>query len=98
MQNELKPCYHCASSDVRVDFYQGSEPLAVCSNCGFSTFLYDWNIRPIEDTLRAEDEKLRARGAVLEELSQYLIDNIRFIPTPKMDHIEALVQKLEALK
>ena len=55
---ELKPCPFCGSDNVKSE-----EPLDViyCLDCGaeMATDLGDWNTRPIEDALQAENERLK---------------------------------------
>ena len=92
--SELKPCQRCKealrlSVQTNHEFYGPDESLyffVLCSACGHSSYseytreeaIKDWNTRPIEDALRAENEQLKVR---VTELSNALLvekaDNAR---------------------
>ena len=80
MQSELalKPCPFCGEAPRRVEhphfkILTCSKVFCVGNGLYFSPEL--WNIRPIEDALRAENETLRARVEELEELTETLNQN-----------------------
>lgn len=63
MSEELKPCPFCGGSKVFVNCTE-----YVKCTCGASNGSdADWNTRPIEDALRAENEALQKAIAVLKQ-------------------------------
>lgn len=68
MSDELKPCPFCGSSHIRNIENGMGQNLTGCNSCG-SRITYQiedlelaakvWNTRPVEDALRAENERLR---------------------------------------
>lgn len=79
---DLKPCPFCGSENAKLDNdYLPKYFVPKCKDCGLSHGLFDsykqaieaWNYRPIEDALRAENERLRAMIS-----SVYVV-----APTPK---------------
>ena len=58
--SELRECPACGSKAKRDDsLTQGVEGVARCTACSFAACLSDWNHRPKEDRLRAQNERLR---------------------------------------
>lgn len=67
MSEELKPCPFCGGEAETNMILFDSKEIISCSNrkcyahyTGFTTTRKAWNTRPIEDALRAENERLRA--------------------------------------
>lgn len=82
--DELKPCPFCGSrSTLRRNYTIGANNpgyIVQCIMCGISTpqtmseemSSYYWNTRPIEEKLRAENERLRAALAWYADEKHYL--------------------------
>ena len=81
MTEELKPCPFCGGTNCGVR--AGTDQIwCVCG--GHSP--YGWNSRPIEDKLRAENERLRE---ALEEIVDYQVYRFRLLP-----HQNELLEKV----
>jgi IS5 family transposase len=67
MNDELKPCPFCGSSDVK----EYTDKSIHCRQCGAESGV-DWNTRPLEDSLRAQlaekDAELDAADAALTHI------------------------------
>lgn len=72
--SELKPCPFCGKENEAkyvVDY--GGRTIFKCQWCGASHQSQDdWNTRPIEDTLRAENARLKDVLKQLEWLSRFV--------------------------
>lgn len=84
MTDELKPCPFCGlkpNLNEAVTYQNGEKSSAFvrCPHCGLAYSFGDkneqavsrWNTRPIEDALRAENERLRAALAWYADISNY---------------------------
>jgi len=61
MSEELKPCPFCGT-DIILEGSLSDGEWYICDYCGAESGgdgVNGWNTRPIEDTLRAENERLR---------------------------------------
>jgi hypothetical protein len=77
--SELKPCPFCGKSDMLKIKETKSAPILTfisCNRCGGDVCQDDerdvWNRRPIEDGLRSEVARLKARLGEAEEIVHYL--------------------------
>jgi hypothetical protein len=102
MKNELKPCPFCGSkADAKKDIYGRNIARCARVNCAAHRFWWDisdWNSRPTEDALRAENKSLQA---IVEAARKYITAlekymHINHIVTTKP--IEKAAAKWEALK
>lgn len=98
MPDEMKmlPCPFCGSdADISA---VSSDDDPHCFICGFSVFRETWNTRPIEDTLRAENARLKAQIAEAQKgsitLSEVLIADAYQI---EIDQLKARLEAAEAL-
>ena len=67
--SELKPCPFCGYDRI-ADTKEIFPGKAQCTNCGATA--PNWNTRPIEDALRAENELLRkALGGLLHIIEEH---------------------------
>jgi len=71
---ELKPCPFCGCDDIFVDDSLAPHHyIAVCEMCGAGLdHIAAWNHRPIEDAIRAENERLTE---ALEKIGSHSCDN-----------------------
>jgi len=79
---ELKPCPFCNKQDLKIVPDPGDEKYyhIVCEHCGslingyryIENLQIHWSMRPIEDALQAEIERLKARVAELEAQQRWI--------------------------
>ena len=92
MNDKLKPCPFCGSSNTTLDYYEISCPqeigtLVFCSDCGsYSTSVDRWNTRPIENALEARVAELEAENEKLKAAQEWISveDDL-----PKEDYAES---------
>lgn len=92
MSEKLKPCPKCGSDAVKLDYRWDSITLSkhyfvCCVNC--DTYFYGnysedstiarWNIRPAEDALKAEVEKLKVELAARESALKIAHNDIKWL-------------------
>jgi hypothetical protein len=100
MTDELKPCPFCGSDNKDIKNIKHRRSDVKCYNCRargpWRCSTIDWNHRPIEDALRAENARLR------EEFENFVnaIEHAHFNPywftggKPKADeHVRAQIRK-----
>lgn len=98
MESELKPCPFCFSPAEK-----DKHGAVYCTNTDCPQ-LYPsdapdvarWNSRPIEDALRTENEKLRARCEAYEEFATALREEVRLWREFGQTSPEAMVKILSA--
>ena len=98
--SELKACPFCSSSKIR-EFNSLFPGIGECQNC--VAVSSKWQSRPIEDALRAENEKLRdaidmACGHLCNALGEWQSVDILYVPDPERDAKLALNVLEEVLK
>lgn len=72
MENELKSCPCCESTDLKgqsisrnmLDCFQS---YVTCNKCGLCQLEFNWNTRPIEDKLKDEIKELESDLATLKD-------------------------------
>ena len=67
--SNLRPCPFCGGTNICTE--KGIN-LNYCDSCSAEANIEHWNIRPIEDELRARIDKLTAENKVLEDACEIL--------------------------
>ena len=98
----LKPCPFCGGNDI---VYEEALSVTYCNDCGGELdegFGSDWNTRPIEDALQAENERLKeelqcekTRSQLNLEAEERRMLNITHY-CAEIDRLTARIAELEA--
>ena len=102
MSEELRPCPFCGGNDI---VYEEALSVTYCNDCGGELdegFGSDWNTRPIEDALQAENERLKeelqcekTRSQLNLEAEERRMLNITHY-CAEIDRLTARIAELEA--
>jgi len=102
MSEELKACPFCGGNDI---VYEEALSVTYCNDCGGELdegFGSDWNTRPIEDALQAENERLKeelqcekTRSQLNLEAEERRMLNITHY-CAEIDRLTARIAELEA--
>lgn len=71
-ETELKACPFCGTMEVSVGPHPAMRNTTWCGNCGCAVHADSWQIRPIEDALRAELAQARSELAALRERQRWV--------------------------